>query len=326
MKTTGLLTNTIKLLSVATIAGLSNSAFAADPAAPKSEVTWKEIGTAPGIVGMAAVGKNLFAITSAKKLQVCEPATTPVVWKEIGDGPGGNVVAMGTSDGKLFASTDARSAGRLAVRDAATTAAAWQDQGHAWCLVGMAGAVGKMYAIVDTKELGSEPTISPGGVVAMGVADGKLFASTYTRSGTLHLREAVESAAAWQHIGHCWCCVGMAGTAKTPGKIYGAIVVNNGAAGVAESIMVRATTPADVPWATAKAEQRPPLGILAFAEVAGKFYAVTREDNLFVSGLTQADNAWRLLGDAAGVTILAGGDGKLFATTKAGRLLMWQPK
>jgi len=42
--------------------------------------------------------------------------------------------------------------------------------------------------------------------------------------------------------------------------------------------------------------------------------------------LTQADNAWRLLVDAAGVTILAGGDGKLFATTKTGRLLMWKPK
>jgi hypothetical protein len=257
MKTTGLLTNTIKLLSVATIAGLSNSAFAAEPAAPKSEVTWKEIGTAPGIVGMAAVGKNLFAITSAKKLQVCEPATTPVVWKEIDDGPGGNVVAMGTSDGKLFASTDARSAGRLAVRDAATTAAAWQDQGHAWCLVGMAGAVGKMYAIVDTKELGSEPTIM--------------------------VRENA-----------------------------GAATVNAG----------RGLD--GIPWNGV--DRRPPVGALAITEMGGKYYVATKEDALFVGDPTKADVPWKSIGDAAGVTILAGADGKLFAATKNGKLLMWQPK
>jgi hypothetical protein len=118
----------------------------------------------------------------------------------------------------------------------------------------------------------------------------------------------------------------MAGTAAAPGKIYGAIVVNNGAAGIAESIMVRATTPSDVPWATNKTAARPPLGILAFAEVAGKFYAATREDMLFVGDVTKDDVAWKAIGDAAGVTVLAGGDDKLFATTKTGRLLMWTPK
>jgi hypothetical protein len=140
------------------------------------------------------------------------------------------------------------------------------------------------------------------------------------------MREALDTAAAWQHIGHCWCCVGMAGTAATPGMIYGAIVVHNGAAGTAESIMVRATTASDVPWGTNKTTARPPLGILAFAEVAGKFYAATREDVLFVRDVTRADEPWKAIGDAAGVTILAGGDGKLFATTKTGRLLMWAPK
>jgi hypothetical protein len=257
MKTTGLLTNTVKFLTVATIAGLSNSAFAAEPAAPKSEVTWKEIGTAPGLVGMAAVGKNLFAINSAKKMVVCEPATTPVEWKEIGDGPGGNVVAMGVSDGKLFASTDARSAGRLAVRDAVTTAAAWQDQGHAWCLVGMAGASGKMYAIVDTKELGSEPSIM--------------------------VRE------------------------------------NAGAA------TVNADRGLDgIPWTGV--DRRPPVGALAITEVGGKYYVATKEDALFVGDPTKPEVQWKQIGDAAGVTILAGAGGKLFAATKSGKLLMWEPK
>ena len=257
MKTTKLLTNTVKLLTVATLAGFSNPAFAEEKAAPKSEVTWKQIGEASGVVGMAAVGKNLFALTSAKKLQVCEPATTPVVWKEIGDGPGGNVVAMGVSDGKLFASTDARSAGRLAVRDAVTTAAAWQDQGHAWCLVGMAGAPGKMYAIVDTKELGSEPTIM--------------------------VRE----------------------NAGTP---------NSDPARGLDGI----------PWNGV--DRRPPVGALAMTEVAGKYYVATKEDALFVGDPTKPDVPWKAIGDAAGVTVLAGADGKLFAATKNGKLMMWAPK
>jgi hypothetical protein len=252
MKSTSMVRNAFALVTVATIAGLFNITLAADTPAPESEVVWKQIGEARDVVGMAAVKGKLFAATATNKLQVCDPAATPIVWKEIGD--------------------------------------------------------------------------SPGGVVAMGLADGKLFASTSTRSGTLHLREAVETAAAWQHIGHCWCCVGMAGTAASPGRIYGAIVVNNGAAGIAESIMVRATTPSDVPWTTNKTAARPPLGILAFAEVAGKFYAATREDMLFVGDVTKDDVAWKAIGDAAGVTILAGADDKLFAVTKTGRLLLWSPK
>lgn len=47
---------------------------------------------------------------------------------------------------------------------------------------------------------------------------------------------------------------------------------------------------------------------------------------LFVGDVTKADVPWQALGDAAGVTILAGGDGKLYATTKTGRLLLWTPK
>ena len=250
MKSTSMVRNAVALVTVATIAGLSHRVLAEETAPPQSEVVWQQIGEAPGVVGMAAVKGKLFAATKDNKLEVCDPAVTPVVWKELGE--------------------------------------------------------------------------CPAGVVAMGVADGKLFASTSTRSGTLHLREAVDTAAAWQHIGHCWCCVGMAGTAATPGKIYGAIVVNNGAAGIAESIMVRTTATSDVPWT--HVDRHPPACILTFAEVAGKFYAATREDNLFVGDVTQTDIHWKAIGDAAGVTILAGGDGKLFATTKTGRLLMWQPK
>ena len=247
-----LLRNTLGPVAVAILAALASPACAEESAAPKAEVIWKQIGEAHGVVGMAAIGGKLFAATQASKLEVCDPAASPVVWQELGD--------------------------------------------------------------------------CPGGVVAMGVADGKLFASTSTRSGTLHLREAVTSAAAWQHIGHCWCCVGMAGTKASPGKLYGAIVVHNGAAGTAESIMARDTKPSDLPWETNKTVRRPPPGIVAFAEVSGKFYAATREDMLFVGDVTKADVPWQALGDAAGVTILAGGDGKLYATTKTGRLLLWTPK
>ena len=223
-----------------------------------------------------------------------EPAApqSAVVWQQIGEARG--IVGMAATAGKLFAAT---STNKLLVCDPAVTPVVWKEIGE-----------------------------SPGGVVAMGVADGKLFASTSTRSGTLHMREAADTTAAWQHIGHCWCCVGMAGTASAPGMIYGAIVVNNGSAGVAESIMVRATTPTDVPWGSSKTTSRPPPGILAFAEVAGKFYAATREDDLLVGSVAQADAPWQAIGDAAGVTILAGGDGKLYAATKTGRLLMWEPK
>ena len=257
MKSVRLLKNTFTLLSLAAVAGLSAPAFAQDKAAAKAEVTWKPIGEASGVVAMAAVGKNLFAITSAKKLQVCEPATNPVVWKEIGSGPGGNVVAMGVSDGKLFASTDARSAGRLALRDAVTTAATWQDQGHAWCLTGMAGATGKMYAIVDTKEVGAEPTI---------------------------------------------------------------MVRDN--AGVANANAGRGLD--GIPWNGV--DRRPPVGALAITSVGGKFYVATKEDALFVGDPTKPDVKWQQIGDAAGVTILAGAEGKLFAATKTGKLLMCQPK
>jgi len=254
MQTASLLKNTVRFL---TVAALSNVAFAEGTAAAKSAVTWKPIGEAPGVVAMAAVGKNLFAINSAKKLQVCDPTTTPVVWKEIGDGPGGNVVAMGVSDGKLFASTDARSAGRLAVRDAVTTAAAWQDQGHAWCLVGMAGAPGKMYALVDTKDLGSDVSVM--------------------------VRENAGKA------------------------------TENAARGLD-----------GIPWNGV--DRRPPVGALAMTEVGGKYYVATKEDMLFVGDPTKPEVQWKQIGDAAGVTILAGADGKLFAATKSGKLLMWQPK
>ena len=251
MKIGSLLRGIVVLVVTATLAGTTDRALAEEVAAPKSDVVWKQIGEGTGIVGMATVGGKLFACTANKKLQVCDPAVTPVAWKTIGDCP---------------------------------------------------------------------PT-----VVAMGVADGKLFASTSTRLGSFHMRDAVDGAAEWQHIGHCWCAVGLAGTVAAPGKIFGAIAVNNGAAGIAESIMVRDATPTELPWKSAVGS-RAPAGIIAFTELDGKFYAATRQDVLHVGDVTKADVAWQPLGDAPGFTVLAGGDGKLLAATRTGKLLMCEPR
>ena len=122
------------------------------------EVAWKQIGEAKGVVEMAAVGGKLFACTANNKLQVCDPTAATVQWKTIGDAPG-PVVSMCVAEGKLCVSLNARAGGRFLNRDAVETSADWKDDGHAWCLVGMAGASGKIYALVDTKEPGSEPTI-----------------------------------------------------------------------------------------------------------------------------------------------------------------------
>ncbi|MEI8376548.1 MAG: FecR domain-containing protein [Planctomycetota bacterium] len=124
-------------------------------ASQAANIIWKEIGAAPGVVGMAAVGGKLFAVTADKKLQLCDPSAATVEWKPIGDAPGG-VVAMGLAEGRLCVSLNARAAGRFLKRDAVETNAAWQDDGHAWCLVGIAGVPGKVYALMDTKEPGSE--------------------------------------------------------------------------------------------------------------------------------------------------------------------------
>ncbi len=252
MKSATSFRKSIPLLAVAALLGVAQSGFAEEKAAAKSEVVWKEIGTAPGAVGLAAQGKNLFAITSSAKLQVCDPSTSPVIWKEIGDAPGG-VVAMGVQDGKLYASTNARTAGRFLSRDAVTTTASWQDLGHAWCLLGMAGVSGKMYAICDTKEPGAEASIM--------------------------VRDS--SAAASANAGR-----GLDG----------------------------------IPWNGV--DRRPPVGALAITEVGGKFYVVTKEDALYVGDPTKPDVAWKAIGDAAGVTMLAGAEGKLYAATKTGKLLV----
>jgi hypothetical protein len=253
MKKLKLIQHTLTLFAAATITALSSNAYAED----KATGAWKQIGEAPGVVAMAGAEGKLFAITGSKKLQVCDPSATPVAWKEIGDGPGGNVVAMGVSDGKIFASTDARSAGRLALRDATTSAAAWQDQGHAWCLVGMAGAPGKMYAICDTKEVGTEPSLM--------VRD--------------NAGKAAESAGR-----------GLDG----------------------------------IPWNGVN--RRPPLGALALAEVGGKYFIATKEDALYAGNPAKPDMKWEQIGDAAGVTILAGNGSKLFAVTKSGKLMVWESK
>jgi len=263
MKKVSMFRNAGMCLVAAAAVGMTSTVWAED--AKPSDVVWKQIGAAPGVVGMAAVGKNLFACTGDGKLQVCDVSADPVAWTTLGDAPGG-VVAMGVAEDKLYVSTDARHNGRLLTRDPVTTnvtwesKVVWEDIGHAWCLVAIAGVPGKLYAVVDTKELGSEPTIM-----------------------------------ARQTSG--------AAPADAPRGLDG------------------------LPWtAGVENERRPPVGALALTVVDGKFYVATKEDKLFVGNPTKPDVKWQEIGEAAGVTMLAGGDGKLFAVTKSGKLLMWAPK
>ena len=148
-------------------------------------------------------------------------------------------------------------------RDVVETSADWQDDGHAWCLVGMAGASGKIYAIVDFQQPGTKATIMA--------------------------RDAV-------------------GTPEA----------------IAKANAVAAPGCDGLPWNTT--DHRPPVGTLALTEVGGKFYVATREDELFVGDPTKPDVKWQQIGDAPGVTVLAGSDGKLFAATKSGKLLMGEVK
>jgi hypothetical protein len=210
---------------------------------------------------MAVATGKIFIVTTDRKIKICDTSSTNAVWETIGDAPG-SVVAMGATDGKLYVSLDARSAGRLKTRDAVTTNAPWEDIGHAWCLVGMAGTTGKLYSIIDTKELGSEAVIMVRNIVA------------------------------------------------TPEDLAAEARAPRGCDGL--------------PWNGV--ERRPPVGALAMTQVGGKFYVATKEDMLYVGDVTKPDVPWKQIGDAAGVTCLAGGDGKLFAMTKRGRLLMWVPK
>ncbi|MEI8372767.1 MAG: hypothetical protein WCJ35_08025 [Planctomycetota bacterium] len=246
----------VLLLAVTVIAGLSARLHA-------EEVAWKTIGEAKGVVGMASIGGKLFACTADKNLQVCDPASATVEWKTIGGAPG-PVVAMGVVDGKFCASLNARAGGRFLKRDAVETSADWQDDGHAWCLVGMAGAAGKIFALVDTKEAGSEATIMA--------------------------REAV----------------------ATPEVLAKLPPAQRGLDGL--------------PWTAASIDRRPPVGALAMTEAGGKFYIATKEDKLFVGNPTKPDVKWQEIGDAPGVTVLAGSDGWLFAATKSGKLLMAKVK
>jgi hypothetical protein len=264
MKTGSIARNSLAFFVAAAAVGMATQALAEESSAPKSDVVWQQIGAAPGVVGMAAVGGKLFAVTSDKKLLVCDTAATNVEWKTVGDAPGG-VQAMGAAEGKLYVSLNARAAGRLLSREAVTTEsnkAAWQDLGHAWCLVGMAGAPGKIYALVDTKEVGSEVCIMVRNIVA------------------------------------------------TPEDDAVAAGAGRGLDGL--------------PWRGI--DRRPPMGALAISEVGGTYYVATKEDALYAGDPTKPDVAWKPIGDAAGVTMLAGGDGKLFAATKSGKLLKWAPK
>jgi len=238
-------------------------AEAEEKASQAANIVWKEIGEAPGVVGMAAVGGKLYACTANNKLQVCDSAAATVRWKTIGNAPG-PVVAMGVAEGKLCVSLNARAGGRLLKRDAVETSADWHDDGHAWCLVGMAAMSGKIYALVDTKEPGTEPTIMA--------------------------REAV----------------------ATPEQLAKLPPAPRGMEGL--------------PWTAASVDRHPPIGSLAMTAVGGKFYVATQEDKLFVGDPTNPDVKWQPIGDAPDVTVLAGGDGKLFAATKSGKLLMAEGK
>lgn len=256
MKKFGMFRNVVTCLAAV---GILNTVSAEDAKSQASTVEWKQIGEAPGVVGMAVSGGKLFSVTSGRKLQVGDASAEKIEWQTVGQAPGG-VVAMGASDGKLYVSLNAASAGRFQKREAVTNNAPWEDDGHAWCLVGMAGMAGKMYAVIDTKELGSEPTIMS--------------------------RELVASS---------------------------------------NSVISNARGLDGLPWGGG-IDRRPPVGSLAMSEVDGKFYVATKEDALFVGNPTKPEVKWEQIGDAAGVTILAGGQGKLFAATKSGKLLVWTPK
>lgn len=260
MKKVSMFRNVGLCLVAAAAAGMSSTVSAED--SKPSDVVWKQIGEAPGVVGMAFSKGKLFAVNSANQLLACDPSAAKLEWQPVGSAPGG-VVAMGAADGKLYVSLNARSAGRLLTRDAVTAGGAWEDIGHAWCLVAMAGAPGKIYGLIDTKELGSEPTIMARNIVA------------------------------------------------TPADLAAAATAARGCDGI--------------PWGGGP-DRRPPVGALAMTDMGGKYYVATKEDALFVGDVTQKDVPWKQIGDAAGVTILAGGDGKLFAATKSGKLLVWAPK
>jgi hypothetical protein len=73
-------------------------------------------------------------------------------------------------------------------------------------------------------------------------------------------------------------------------------------------------------------DRRPPLGALALAEVGGKYFIATKEDALYAGNPAKPDMKWEQIGDAAGVTILAGNGSKLFAVTKSGKLMVWESK
>jgi len=259
MRKVSMIRNAGMCLVAAAAVGMTSAVLAEDT---KSDVAWKQIGAAPGVVGMAVANGKLFVINSASQLLACDPSAAKVEWETVGASPDG-VVAMGAADGKLYVSLAANKAGRLQSRDAVTTGGAWEDIGHAWCLVGMAGVPGKIYGLVDTKELGSEQGIMVRNIVA------------------------------------------------TPEDLKAAAGAARGCDGI--------------PWRGGP-DRRPPVGSLAIAAVGGKFYVATKEDLLYVGDATKQDVPWTSIGDAAGVTVLAGGDGKLFAATKNGRLLVWAPK
>ena len=208
------------------------AAFVASSHVLAAELTWKPLGTAPNVVGIAAANGKLFAVTSDAKLLLADPSAATLAWKDIGAAPGG-VQAVGAAGGTLFCALNAASAGRFRVRDAVESAAEWKDDGHAWCLTAIAGAQGKVYAIVDCKEPGAEASImfrsavstpeeiakanpNPGrgldglpwngvdrrpplGALAMTATDGKFYVAT--KEDTLCVGDPTKPDVPWKVIG-----------------------------------------------------------------------------------------------------------------------------
>lgn len=225
---------------------LLGAALAAPTNGRAAEVKWKPLGTAPGVVGIAAANGKLFAVTSDAKLLLADPAASTLSWKEIGAAPGG-VQAMGAGGGKLFCGLNAGNAGRFRVRDAVETAAEWKDDGHAWCLTAIAGVGDKVYALIDCKEPGVEPSImfrpalstpeevaktnpNPGrgldglpwngvdrrpplAALAMTATDGKFYVAT--KEDTLCVGDPTKPDVKWDVIGDAAGVVCLAGDAGT---------------------------------------------------------------------------------------------------------------
>jgi len=214
----------------------------------------------------------------------------------------------------------------------------WKPQGKAPNVVGIAAAEGKLFGVTsDAKLLLADPSASPlswkeigaapSGVQAVGAGDGKLFCALNAASaGRFRIRDAVETAAEWKDDGHAWCLTAIAGVG---GKVYALVDCKEPGGEVTIMFRSAVSTPEEIakanpnpgrgldglPWNGV--DRRPPLAALAMTATGGRFYVATKEDTLCVGDPTKPDVKWEVIGDAAGVTSLAGDDETFFALTKS---------